>query len=454
MRVRSVYFILTGALGGALGFVFLEALSSQFSAAWAGGSNLIQSALYFALFGGFVGGALGMTEGLVRNWPYRMIYGLALGALLGVLGGAIGGASGQKIFSLLPLSAVRAANADIVICLDESGSMRLFNPLLPFKLWFGNDFFGERRKAAIKLVESLAPTDRVAVVAFNDKSRLLFPLTSLAQENARENAIAAIKQVKDEGGTNLEAGLALSLQQLSAKLDPERHPYILFLTDGVGDFDPKTPLMAKNLAIKIFTIGLGAGVDQKLLDEKIAKVTGAAYFPVTDASNLWPAFQAIVQNFEAGAMNETQSRDLPQSPGWALFLLRTISWSVVGLLVGAGQGIRENSREDLRACSWGGLIGGAIGGAAFDPVASYLATTGAGTIGRALADIIVGACIGGSMRLAQGAVAVRTTLVELMPRSATEVARTGFSNVQSNPASTNVGARIIDEVRSKIERER
>jgi hypothetical protein len=107
--------------------------------------------------------------------------------------------------------------------------------------------------------------------------------------------------------------------------------------------------------------------------------------------------------------------------GFFRYLLRIISWLIVGLAIGAGQGIRENTREDMTACSLGGLIGGAAGGALFDPLTSVVSFSG-GILGRALGDIVVGACIGGSMRLAQKKLVMDrdkepTTFLNVLPRS-------------------------------------
>ena len=90
------------------------------------------------------------------------------------------------------------------------------------------------------------------------------------------------------------------------------------------------------------------------------------------------------------------------TPGWVLLLLRVLSWGVVGAVIGMGQGVTYNTREDLRACTLGGLVGGLIGGGLFDPVSQF-ADFGAASTGRAIADVVVGAAIGGSMKLAQGA---------------------------------------------------
>ena len=72
--------------------------------------------------------------------------------------------------------------------------------------------------------------------------------------------------------------------------------------------------------------------------------------------------------------------------------MRALSWGVMGLLIGMGQGLADNTREDFRACALGGQAGGAL----FNPV-SEITVLGSGLPALAAADVIVGATIGGSM---------------------------------------------------------
>jgi hypothetical protein len=351
---------------------------------------------------------------------------------------------------------------DIAIVLDESGSMRHIIPFSESETWFGNDFWGERKKAAAKLVKSLADTDRVAIVAFNHQARLLMRLTFLGANGARESARKAIDQVSYYGGTNIDAGLELGVQQLSASPIAGRHQSIIFLTDGrgafrtrtgklVSTFNPATVANARKAGIRIFSIGLGKDIDRELLEKQIAFASGGKYYPVESASALSAVFQSIVKDIDTGVMNRTRDVSQPIIDTKLLFLFRILSWAVMGLVIGAGQGIRENSPEDLRACSWGGLIGGALGGACFDPVTSAL-VVGDGSVGRAVADIIVGAFIGGSMRLAQGTVEKRSTLSDALPRNREEVVRSPTQVVYKRP--DGLSARVLSKVKQEVERER
>jgi hypothetical protein len=415
-RVRSRYFVVSGGLGGIAGFLLMEIVTMLSGGSGSRTGNILGVAIYFAGFGLAVGAALGMTEGYVQKNRKKITYGLTMGLILGVVGGFIGGAAGQTIFGLVPMKYASQSSADLAVALDSSTSMKAL-------FVFGNDPHGERRRAAKNLVDRLSPGDRIAVVDFDGAGSVVYPLTALDSSSARDTAKAAIDRIDDWGDTNLSAGLDVAINELVRNKQAERSQYLIFLTDGQGLYDNSSAERAKQAGITIYTIGLGSDVSADLLTG-IAQQTGGQYFPVADASKLSLLFEKILTE-NIGAMT-TQAGGTaapggtPLTSPWVFLILRVLSWAVMGLAIGLGQGVRENTREDLRACALGGLLGGAIGGALFDPVAN-LVSLGAGLVGRGLADLVVGACIGGSMRLAQQhMVAVEgketTTLLSILPQ--------------------------------------
>lgn len=432
MRVRSRWFILSGALGGLVGFLLMEMVSVPGAGAGTFTGNLLRMSLYFAGFGLAVGVALGMTEGVVQRRPGRAIYGFFMGLILGAVGGFAGGAIGQTIYSLVPRTHTVSSTSDLAIALDSSGSMR--------ELFFwGNDPWGERRSAAENLIDRLSPTDRVAIVDFDHESVVIHPLSFLGSETAREAAKSAVGRIDNVGGTNLSAGLDAAIGELAAKKAPDRDQFIIFLTDGQGEYFPESAARARQEGIKIYTVGLGEEIPADLL-AGIAAETGGQYYPVADASELTALFEKIFRE-HGGAMVEKEATESDTNP-LLLLGLRILSWAFMGLLIGLGQGIRENTREDLWACGLGGFLGGALGGALFDPVVSLL-TAGDGLAGRALADIVVGACIGGSMRLAQQKIVEEsgkppTPLTSVLPQRASVTFRPAPAPQPSRPAPVPV----------------
>ncbi|MCB1034862.1 MAG: hypothetical protein KDD47_13615, partial [Acidobacteria bacterium] len=103
MRVRSWHFLVSGALGGLLGFAAMELFQGAPPDGTRWAEQVWAAALYFSGFSLAVGAALGVTEGLVRRDRFRAVYGLLMGLLLGGLGGIAGGALGQVVYGLVPV---------------------------------------------------------------------------------------------------------------------------------------------------------------------------------------------------------------------------------------------------------------------------------------------------------------------------------------------------------------
>ena len=75
-----------------------------------------------------------------------------------------------------------------------------------------------------------------------------------------------------------------------------------------------------------------------------------------------------------------------------LVVARTIGWCVLGLLLGASYGIKENTLGDVKFGLLGGAIGGALGGLLFDGLSSTI-QIGEGTLGRLVAFTVLGIAI-------------------------------------------------------------
>lgn len=406
MRVGSIYFVFTGALGGAVGFLLMEGirqLLELFSATASAEADTTQTALRFAVYGLAVGAALGMTQGLYLRRKDLLRRGLLIGGVLGILGGFAGGLIGEWLYDLVPSTYVVDSKTDLAVVLDSSGSMGI--------LGGANDPWGQRKKAARQLAERLSDNDRLAIIDFDHEARLAFPLTRLGDPNVRKKIKKAIGTIDSSGGTDLGAGMALALQQLVEHRAEGRPQSIIFLTDGQGEgeYDPAITEAASRAGITIFTVGLGSSVDRNLL-ESIAKATGGSFYPVSKAQNLIDLFYEIATRHnnmleQTGATAPAEGKETT-SPV-LLWCARTLAWAVMGLLLGWGQGIRENSWQDMRACSRGGALGGLLGGALFDPATHAISGTLGVLAARAGGSILVGALIGGSMRFFQAAAETR-----------------------------------------------
>ncbi len=76
------------------------------------------------------------------------------------------------------------------------------------------------------------------------------------------------------------------------------------------------------------------------------------------------------------------------------FVGRSLGWAAFGAVLGSAEGITRRSWIGLRNAALGGVIGGAIGGIAFDLVGIIGLMVGNDASSRAVALTILGACIG------------------------------------------------------------
>ena len=77
---------------------------------------------------------------------------------------------------------------------------------------------------------------------------------------------------------------------------------------------------------------------------------------------------------------------------------RAVGWMIMGLAIGAAEGVYERSPSKLRNGLIGGAAGGLLGGLLFDPI-FRLTASGSGTSSRATAFVILGVFIGAGIGL-------------------------------------------------------
>jgi Ca-activated chloride channel family protein len=195
---------------------------------------------------------------------------------------------------------------DIVMAIDVSASM-LAKDLRPNRL-------EALKKVAINFVNK-RPNDRIGIVAYAGESFTKTPVTS--DKDIIVRSISELNWGELEGGTAIGMGLGSAINRI--KDSKAKSKVIILLTDGVnnsGFVDPMTASeIAKDLEIKVYTIGLGTNgtapfpvakrangslifqnqlveIDEVLL-KKIAKETGGRYFRATSNSKLKKIYEEI-----------------------------------------------------------------------------------------------------------------------------------------------------------------
>lgn len=202
---------------------------------------------------------------------------------------------------------VEGEGIDIVLCMDISGSMT------------EKDFLPNRLEAsksvAIDFVQQ-RKGDRVGVVIFTNQSFTLCPVTT-----DLTTVLSQIENIKsgylEELGTAIGSGLATSVDRL--RNSKSKTKIIILLTDGVDNGGLVPPdiakEMAKQYAIKVYTIGVGStqamtenvattkgsSTQKRNLEfnedllKQIATETGGEYFLATNKKALQQVYEHINQ---------------------------------------------------------------------------------------------------------------------------------------------------------------
>ena len=149
---------------------------------------------------------------------------------------------------------------DVVLVLDASTSMGMATadgrPKIAVAVEAAGRFVDELR---------LAEGDRAAVVAFNADARLLAGLTA-----DRRVLDAALGGIELAGQTCLVCGVRVAAEELLAQREAGRALVLVLLTDGQSNPRPASEAVdaaaaAKAAGVTVFTIGLGAELDEAAL---------------------------------------------------------------------------------------------------------------------------------------------------------------------------------------------
>jgi Ca-activated chloride channel family protein len=152
-------------------------------------------------------------------------------------------------------------DANLVFVVDVSGSMSR------------EDRLGTVRKSLRMLLDNLNERDRVGIVVYGSRGRVILEPTSIRD---REKIAAAIEQLYSEGSTNAEEGIRLGYQMADKMFEKGKINRIILCSDGVANVGRTGAddilKMIKNYAdkgITLSTIGFGMGNYNDVLMEKL-----------------------------------------------------------------------------------------------------------------------------------------------------------------------------------------
>ncbi|HWG83947.1 MAG TPA: VWA domain-containing protein, partial [Deinococcales bacterium] len=152
-------------------------------------------------------------------------------------------------------SARPALNLGLVI--DRSGSM-------------GGEKISYARKAARYAVGQLLQTDRVSVVAFDDRVEVVVP-SALAGDKLA--ITTAVNGIHSRGSTDLHAGWLAGAEQVATHLDPARLNRVVLLSDGQANAGETNPdriasqvRALQERGVSTSAYGLGLDYNEDLLE--------------------------------------------------------------------------------------------------------------------------------------------------------------------------------------------
>lgn len=160
-------------------------------------------------------------------------------------------------------------DAMLTFVIDVSGSMDMENRLELVK------------RALTLLVEQLRPGDKVAIVVYGSRARIVLPHTGI---EGREEILGAIHSLAPEGVTNAEEGLRLGYSLASRNARVNGINRIILCSDGVANVGEtgadgilRTIRSHVEEGITLTTLGFGMGNFNDVLMEQLANNGDGSY---------------------------------------------------------------------------------------------------------------------------------------------------------------------------------
>ncbi|POR35818.1 Inter-alpha-trypsin inhibitor heavy chain H3, partial [Tolypocladium paradoxum] len=204
-----------------------------------------------------------------------------------------------------PASDLHHVPCDIVLVIDISGSMGAAAPI-PGENGSedtGLSVLDLTKHAALTIIETLNEQDRLGIVTFASKSKVvqgLEPMTDSCKAKAREN----IKAMRPHDATNLWHGIRDGIRVFNDAGRSMRVPAMMVLTDGMPNhmcppagYIPKLRSMPP-LPASIHTFGFGYSLRSGLL-KSLAEFGGGNYAFIPDAGMIGTVFVHAVANLQS-----------------------------------------------------------------------------------------------------------------------------------------------------------
>ncbi|MBX9680015.1 MAG: VWA domain-containing protein [Gemmataceae bacterium] len=203
-------------------------------------------------------------------------------------------AASYALIKLIPTGEIqKPMGLNLALVLDVSGSM------------YEEDGTGISRlkriqDAAIDALQKLKPDDSMTIVAFAHNALVLLPPTKVAEKAKIEDVIRKIDMYDvDPGGTAMNDGLRLALDEVEKTSGAGKLSQIIVLTDGETSGEHECRTLAQRAAdTKIALTVMGVGLDWKAsLIKDLAKLSGGKWYYI-DVNSKSEAERIFVEEFQ------------------------------------------------------------------------------------------------------------------------------------------------------------
>lgn len=154
--------------------------------------------------------------------------------------------------------------------------------------------------AAIAAIQKLKADDTMCIVAFANSAQMLLPPTTIAEKEKIEEVIRKIDMYDvDPGGTSMNDGMKLALDEVEKVAAPGRLSQVVVLTDGETGGEQECRALAERAAKnKIHLTLMGVGIDWKAnLIKDLAKISEGKWYYI-DVNQKEEAERIFVEEFE------------------------------------------------------------------------------------------------------------------------------------------------------------
>jgi Ca-activated chloride channel family protein len=218
-------------------------------------------------------------------------------ALIKLIPAGLGDGAGQRM------------RINLALALDASGSM------------YDDDQTGVSRlqrvqDAAIAAMNELKPDDTLSLVAFAHNALVLLPPTPIANRAEIERAIREIENSDiDQGGTCMNDGMRLALEQVEQSSGPGTLANVLVLTDGETSGEQECRQLAQRAAenkVNVSLIGVGLDWKASLIKDLAGLSNGKWHYIDTQQKDAaLRIFQEEFQSMAAAAFTDVEMHVRP-----------------------------------------------------------------------------------------------------------------------------------------------